>query len=187
MLKVISSFVGMRLIGCASFGIFSPYPGRHSMKSRLRRVLLVTMVRSPLHDFGSGVFSIAGLLKAAFACVDRTVTTGPSSRVSLDLLSLGRAPLFLFFCSGWAASLDGLGLGLLLFSLGLRAWLCGPSSMGWTTVQCTSTEPAYKNNPMTTYALPRTRNNNPDERTWPHEQVKTPKRDCARNAGREGS
>ncbi|KAF9661358.1 hypothetical protein SADUNF_Sadunf19G0060000 [Salix dunnii] len=56
-----------------------------------------------------------------------------------------------------------------------------------TTVQCTSTEPAYKNNPMTTYALPRTRNNNPDERTWPHEQVKTPKRDCARNAGREGS
>ena len=34
-----------------------------------------------------------------------------------------------------------------------------------TTVRCSSTEPADTDNPMTTHAPPRTRNNNPDERT----------------------
>ncbi|KAF9672696.1 hypothetical protein SADUNF_Sadunf11G0070500 [Salix dunnii] len=32
-----------------------------------------------------------------------------------------------------------------------------------TTVRCTSMEPADMDNPMTTHAPPRTRNNNPDE------------------------
>uniref|UniRef100_A0A6N2NK60 Senescence-associated protein n=1 Tax=Salix viminalis TaxID=40686 RepID=A0A6N2NK60_SALVM len=36
---------------------------------------------------------------------------------------------------------------------------------GGTTVRCTSTEPADTDNPMTAHAPPRTRNNNPDERT----------------------
>ncbi|KAJ6756881.1 hypothetical protein OIU74_026182 [Salix koriyanagi] len=34
-----------------------------------------------------------------------------------------------------------------------------------TIVRCTSTEPADTDNPMTAHAPPRTRNNNPDERT----------------------
>ncbi|KAF9672701.1 hypothetical protein SADUNF_Sadunf11G0071500 [Salix dunnii] len=34
-----------------------------------------------------------------------------------------------------------------------------------TTVRCTSTEPADTDNPIITHAPPRTRNNNPDERT----------------------
>uniref|UniRef100_A0A6N2MPE0 Senescence-associated protein n=1 Tax=Salix viminalis TaxID=40686 RepID=A0A6N2MPE0_SALVM len=43
--------------------------------------------------------------------------------------------------------------------LGLKVMGCR------TTVRCTSTEPADTDNPMTAHAPPRTRNNNPDERT----------------------